>query len=543
MDSSTFLYDVPPFIIERFCKIMDIGDDRFGWRGLATRIAPSWSEVRVMERLEAVGRSPTSELLWSWAQQNKRVQDLISVLQDMGHCRALKLFLDQGQLTNKLPIQFTSNYSRCSFPSSPSSKGCKQHTITFQDIIKGSKNFHHDMKIAGGHFSDVYRAQTGHKTFAVKLFKQVNTASWKKLWDMFRREVEVHQLYKHPNILELLGCFSERGQYCLVYPYLPNGSLYHRLHYQDVDPPLSWSERLVIIKGTAKALHHLHAALPQPVICGNISSANIFLDEGLQPKLSDVGLACLRPQSTNQSCTITLDLNFHSNLGYLPEEYIRDGKLFFSVDVYSFGMLIMETVTGRKVIEETPKHTLLRDVLAAEVENSGSVDSCLQFVDAAGQWPAGMALTLLGLALDSTASRQRTRPNTETLLQVLSQLLPAPSCPRGDQPDILDGGLRPLPSIAVENDEQHNSVCSPTATPGQTRPCECSQSEVTFLSSSADLRGEGAEVDLYSSWPVQCSCPAEADGVACEDCRANGFSSNLSDIPPTDIMVVENPQQ
>ncbi|XP_029902206.1 interleukin-1 receptor-associated kinase 3 [Myripristis murdjan] len=608
MDSSTFLYDVPPFIIERFCKIMDIGDDRFGWRGLATRIAPSWSEVRVMERLEAVGRSPTSELLWSWAQQNKRVQDLISVLQDMGHCRALKLFLDQESSPasiDELPDcagknsplnlhkeSFHSNKS----PSSPSSsdgniaglttEGCKQHTITFQDIIKGSKNFHHDMKIAGGHFSDVYRAQTGHKTFAVKLFKQVNTASWKKLWDMFRREVEVHQLYKHPNILELLGCFSERGQYCLVYPYLPNGSLYHRLHYQDVDPPLSWSERLVIIKGTAKALHHLHAALPQPVICGNISSANIFLDEGLQPKLSDVGLACLRPQSTNQSCTITLDLNFHSNLGYLPEEYIRDGKLFFSVDVYSFGMLIMETVTGRKVIEETPKHTLLRDVLAAEVENSGSVDSCLQFVDAAGQWPAGMALTLLGLALDSTASRQRTRPNTETLLQVLSQLLPAPSCPRGDQPDILDGGalsnnqpqslhdeglsnnqpqslhddalsnvqhlslddrplpdaqLRPLPSIAVENDEQHNSVCSPTATPGQTRPCECSQSEVTFLSSSADLRGEGAEVDLYSSWPVQCSCPAEADGVACEDCRANGFSSNLSDIPPTDIMVVENP--
>uniref|UniRef100_A0A667Y2U6 Interleukin-1 receptor-associated kinase 3 n=1 Tax=Myripristis murdjan TaxID=586833 RepID=A0A667Y2U6_9TELE len=341
MDSSTFLYDVPPFIIERFCKIMDIGDDRFGWRGLATRIAPSWSEVRVMERLEAVGRSPTSELLWSWAQQNKRVQDLISVLQDMGHCRALKLFLDQGQLTNKLPIQFTSNYSRPSssdgkvvtlpvFPGNIAgltTEGCKQHTITFQDIIKGSKNFHHDMKIAGGHFSDVYRAQTGHKTFAVKLFKQVNTASWKKLWDMFRREVEVHQLYKHPNILELLGCFSERGQYCLVYPYLPNGSLYHRLHYQDVDPPLSWSERLVIIKGTAKALHHLHAALPQPVICGNISSANIFLDEGLQPKLSDVGLACLRPQSTNQSCTITLDLNFHSNLGYLPEEYIRDGNM------------------------------------------------------------------------------------------------------------------------------------------------------------------------------------------------------------------------
>lgn len=74
----------------------------------------------------------------------------------------------------------------------------------------------------------------------------------------------------------------------------------------------------------------------------SLHSANILLDDDLQPKLSDFGLARLRPHSTSQHCTITLDTSYHSNLGYLPEEYIRDGKLSFSLDVYSFGMVIIK---------------------------------------------------------------------------------------------------------------------------------------------------------------------------------------------------------
>lgn len=70
-----------------------------------------------------------------------------------------------------------------------------------------------------------------------------------------------------------------------------------------------------------------------------LHSANILLDDDLQPKLSDVGLAHLRSQTTNQHCTITLKTSNHSNFGYLPEEYIRDGKPTLSVDVYGFGVV------------------------------------------------------------------------------------------------------------------------------------------------------------------------------------------------------------
>uniref|UniRef100_A0A7N8XC82 Interleukin-1 receptor-associated kinase 3 n=1 Tax=Mastacembelus armatus TaxID=205130 RepID=A0A7N8XC82_9TELE len=534
MDSSAFLYDVPPVVVDRLCQILDSGEDSLGWRGLAVRVTSSWLEVRRLERMEAAGRSPTRELLWSWAQQNTRVQDLLKELQDMGHHRALQLFHSQAQANTVHLLSFKCNLSILESPLSSSNQhpelmspgGNESPIITFQDIVVGTRNFHHEMRISEGHFSNVYKAHMGNKTFAVKLFK----TSWKKLWEIFRKEMEIHHLYQHPNILDLLGCFSEEDHYCLVYPYLP--SLSHRLHQREGEVPLSWQERLSIIKGIAKALHHLHTAQPCPVICGNISSGNVHLDDALQPKLSDFGLAHLRPHSLTQSCTITLNTGSHSNLGYLPEEYIRDGKLSFSLDVYSFGMVMMETVTGRKVIENVPKQTRLRDLLVTEVEDSGGVDSCLQFLDeTAGRWPTAMALTLLSLALDCTASRHRSRPSMEKVLLALSELLPPPGCPSIDQPRSLDSGAQQNPSSSIpgEHSERHGLPGSPV----QAEPFECSQSEVTYLS---DVVGACGEPDLYNSWPVQCSCSAETSDVGCEDCRANGFM----DRPHTDFSVVEN---
>eukprot|EP00063_Salmo_salar_P034532 XP_014009367.1 PREDICTED: interleukin-1 receptor-associated kinase 3-like isoform X2 [Salmo salar] len=259
MDSSMYLYDVPPVFIETFCKIIDSGDDSLGWRGLAARIVPSWMEVRRTERLEAIGKSPTRELIWSWAQQNKTVGDLVNVLEDMGHYRALQLFIPQ-ETQYSFPNSGPSKSSRDnpSPPQSPASPppdsestqpGWNQSNyhvsgegrnhrlvITYSDVIEGTRHFHQDMKISEGSFSAVYRVVKGNETFAVKLFKQVQKASWRKLWDLFRREMEVHHLYQHPNILELLGCYSDGDRYWLVYPYLPNGSLFHRLHDQITVP-------------------------------------------------------------------------------------------------------------------------------------------------------------------------------------------------------------------------------------------------------------------------------------------------------------------
>ncbi|XP_056113451.1 interleukin-1 receptor-associated kinase 3 [Rhinichthys klamathensis goyatoka] len=568
IDPSTFLLDVPPVLMRTFCRLMDSGVDGLGWRALAARILPSQLEVRCAEMYVAAGKSPTQELMWSWAQQNKRVGDLLKVLDEMGHARATSLFQSQDfscVLKSSSPplfamhLQNTEKFCQTAalHPESISVEGEKQkYCITYSDVIVGTRHFHQDLKIGESVFAEVYSGRWGNRSFAVKVFKQENKANWKALWEKFNKEIEVLQLYQHPNILELWGSFSEADCFCLVYPYLRNGSLFHRLH-EEVDRPLSWQERLNIIKGTAKAVHHLHTAQPCMVICGNITSSNILLDENLQPKLSDFGLAHLRPHSVNQSLTIVMNTGSHSNLGYLPEEYIRDGKLSVKLDVYSLGMVILETCTGQKVKQETAKNMFLRDVLHSEFEEKGSVDACLRFLDPKVEhWPPVVALSLLRIGLECTGSRMRVRPTMEMVLQKLSQLLPMPE-PHEDQPHTLDdmislqwpyNGHSPGLSLPIEDDE----MCSPVEArvPKLGEPCECSQSEVTFLSvgdpdlshspresllendkvvsASQNVQADSApHLDLYGSWPVECSCTTGAEVQGCEDCCANGFSRSV----------------
>ncbi|KAK7149776.1 hypothetical protein R3I94_009171 [Phoxinus phoxinus] len=566
IDPSTFLFDVQPVLMRTFCRLMDSGVDGLGWRALAARILPSQLEVRCTEMYVAAGKSPTHELMWSWAQQNKRVGDLLKVLDEMGHARATSLFQSQDftcALKSSSPplfamhLQNTEKFCQTAAlrPESISVEGEKQkYCITYSDVIVGTRHFHQDLKTGESVLAEVYCGRWGSRSFAVKVFKQENKANWKALWEKFTKEIEVLQLYQHPNILELWGSFSEANRFCLVYPYLRNGSLFHRLH-EEVDRPLSWQERLIIIKGTAKAVHHLHTAQPCMVICGNITSSNILLDENLQPKLSDFGLAHLRPHSVNQSLTIVMETGSHSNHGYLPEEYIRDGKLSVKLDVYSLGMVILETCTGQKVKQETAKNVFLRDVLHSEFEEKGAVDACLRFIDPKVEhWPPAVALSLLRIGLDCTGRRMRVRPTMEMVLQKLSQLLPMPE-PTEDQPHTLDdtiflqwpyNGHSPGLSLPIEDDE----MCSPSVegrVPKLGEPCECSQSEVTFLSVgdpdlshslreslqendkvvSASQHDSAPHLDLYESWPVECSCTTGAEVQGCEDCCANGFSRSV----------------
>lgn len=558
-EPSTLLFDVSPVLMETFCRLMDSGVDGLGWRTLASRILTSQLEVRCIEMYAVAGKSPTKELMWSWAQQNKTVEDLLKVLDEMGHARARSLFQSQDSCVLKssspphFPTYLRSTGKSCHVSDlhaeSVSLKGEKQKCfITYSDVIEGTRHFHQDLKIGGSGFAEVYCGRWGNRSFAVKVFKQENKADWKALWEKFTKEIEVLQLNQHPNILELWGSFSDSDRFCLVYPFLHNGSLFHRLH-EEVDKPLSWQERLNIIKGTAKAVHHLHTSQPCTVICGNITSSNILLDENLQPKLSDFGLARLRPHSVDQSCTIVMDTALQSNLGYLPEEYMRDGKLSVKLDVYSLGVVILETCTGQKVKQESAKNVFLRDVLHSEVEEKGCVDDCLRFLDPKVEhWPPAVALCLLRLGLECTGSKMRVRPNMEMVLQRLIPLHPLPA-PSEDQPHTLHDTIppqRPYKSFPIEDDEMHSQLEDLQA-PKPADPCECSQSQVTFLSnedrslhrafhqerdrgvsSSESVHSDSAaRLDLYGSWPVECSCSTETEAQGCADCCANGFSQSV----------------
>ncbi|ELK02470.1 Interleukin-1 receptor-associated kinase 3, partial [Pteropus alecto] len=446
----------------------------------AERLSSSWLDVRHIEKYVDQGKSGTRELLWSWAQKNKTVGDLLQILQEMGHHRAIHLIANHANVTVDNVLIPEHNKKGILLKSS----------ISFQNIIEGTKNFHKDFLIGEGEIFEVYRVEIQNQTYAIKLFKQEKKLQCKKQWKRFLSELEVLLLFHHPNILELAAYFTESEKFCLVYPYMRNGSLFNRLQCVGNTAPLSWHIRISVLIGTAKAIQYLHNTDPCSVICGSISSANILLDDQFQPKISDFAMAHFRPHLDHQSSTISMTSSSSKHLWYLPEEYIRQGKLSTKTDVYSFGIVIMEVLTGCKVVLDDPKHIQLRDLLMELMEKRG-LDSCLSFLDKnVFPCPRNFSAKLFSLAGQCAAARAKLRPSMDEVLNTLESTqaslyfaedpptsLKSFRCP---SPLFLDN----VPSVPVEDDERHSLLCDKHLKRDrmtQKVPFECSQSEITFL--------------------------------------------------------------
>ncbi|KAH0515357.1 Interleukin-1 receptor-associated kinase 3 [Microtus ochrogaster] len=547
LSAHTLLFDLPPALLGELCAILDSCDGPLGWRGLAERLSNSWLDVRHIEKYVDQGKSGTRELLWSWAQKNKTIGDLLQILQEMGHQRAIHLITNYGASAHPSAprhqeLRFP-NVSPNALPNSQhvykgndpgplepakvtedhvlvpehNEKGVlHQPSISFQSIIEGTKHFHKDFLIGEGEIFEVYKVEIQNQTYAVKLFKQGNTA------------------------------------------------------------PLSWHVRISVLIGTSKAIRYLHNTQPCSVICGNISRqpmefifpeqsysvicspclkcksielkvsepgkgtllceiTNILLDDQFQPRLTDFAMAHFRPHFEHHSSTINTTGSGRKHLWYMPEEYIRQGRLSVKTDVYSFGIVIMEVLTGCKVLLDNPKHVQLRDLLVELMEKRG-LDSCLSFLDRKIQpCPRNFSAKLFSLAGQCVATRAKLRPTMDEVLNALESAEPSlyfaedpPTslksfrCP---SPLFLDN----VPSIPVEDDESQNIHPGPheralrTDKVTQKAPFECSQSEVTFLGLDRNARSERSE--------VACDMPSSS----CEGCWPPELAAASQDLRPTEI--------
>ncbi|XP_075130500.1 interleukin-1 receptor-associated kinase 3 [Leptodactylus fuscus] len=518
------LFEVPPIIMEHFCELMDSTDGDIGWKGLAKRLSSDWMAFRKIEKCAEQGRSRTKELLWSWAHKNKTIGDLLQVLQEMGHQRAIALFKDINTLS----------------------------CVSLKEITEATRNFHKDFVIREGHFFDIFKAEMKKKLYVVKLRKQKIQEVDQKALNQFLSKLKSLPRFQHMNIMKLVGSITVGELKCLVYPYMINGSLFRKLHCADSTSPLLWQIRCNILLGVAHGIHYLHTMSPCPVICGNITSKNILLDQYFQPKLSDFAMVHLRSYLINHIYTIKMDHATLRLLGYLPEEYIRRGELSPKTDVYSYGVVLMEVISGCQAFFNGSNGTYLRDVFWNQVDKSG-VQSLLQFVDVkAKNWPIGVAHKILDISIEATSLRAKQRPTMEMVLGIIE------SCQSGDkytddQPKSLMSVppcLCPLPwslsNVPTESDENLDSYISISERKQDSLPpCECSQSEVTYLGGSRKCRSaenvtgslrqskNASENDYklqmrdlsYTSRPVECSCSPGPDSTSyCEECLTNGFS-------------------
>jgi len=163
----------------------------------------------------------------------------------------------------------------------------------------------------------------------------------------FLNEVRLLLKVQHRNLVSLLGCCASSGQKMLVYPYFPNGSLDHILFNREKSVQLDWPRRYQIIIGLARGLLYLHEESPVKIIHRDIKASNVLLDDKLNPKISDFGMARL---FLEDDLTHVNTFKISGTYGYMAPEYAMNGYLSTKTDVFSFGILVLEIVSGRKNI-------------------------------------------------------------------------------------------------------------------------------------------------------------------------------------------------
>uniref|UniRef100_A0A8C2V4Y3 Interleukin 1 receptor associated kinase 1 n=1 Tax=Chinchilla lanigera TaxID=34839 RepID=A0A8C2V4Y3_CHILA len=255
------------------------------------------------------------------------------------------------------------------------------------EIAQGTRDFAEELRVGEGGFGCVYRAVLRNTTYAVKRLKEEADLEWSVVKQSFLTEVEQLSRFRHPNIVDLAGYCAESGFYCLVYGFLPNGSLEDRLHFPpQAYLPLSWLQRLDILLGTARAIQFLHQHSPS-LIHGDIKSSNVLLDDRLMPKLGDFGLARFSRfagATPGQSSTIARTRTVRGTLAYLPEEYIKTGRLAVDTDTFSFGVVVLETLAGQRAVRTHSART--KYLVYEQLERlQATVAGPLQELEVAGQ--------------------------------------------------------------------------------------------------------------------------------------------------------------
>ncbi|XP_077220506.1 cysteine-rich receptor-like protein kinase 43 [Tasmannia lanceolata] len=220
-------------------------------------------------------------------------------------------------------------------------KGYWDLLFDLQTLQTATNNFSDENRLGSGGFGPVFKGRLPDgQEIAVKKLSLNSRQGLRE----FTNEVRLLLKVQHKNLVTLLGCCGEGGETALVYEYLPNRSLDHFLFDSSKSASLDWAKRFEIIKGIAKGLLYLHEESPVRIIHRDIKASNVLLDDKLNPKISDFGMARLFPGDDTHVNTIRIS----GTHGYMAPEYAMHGYLSVKSDVFSFGILVLEIVSGRK---------------------------------------------------------------------------------------------------------------------------------------------------------------------------------------------------
>ncbi|XP_030966024.1 probable serine/threonine-protein kinase PBL10 [Quercus lobata] len=325
----------------------------------------------------------------------------------------------------------SSKVSSFSVPQTPRSEGeilqaTNVKSFSFAELKTSTRNFRPDSVLGEGGFGSVFKGWIDENTFAaakpgtgiIIAVKRLNQESFQghKEW---LAEVNYLGQLSHPHLVKLIGYCLEDEHRLLVYEFMPRGSLENHLFRRgSYFQPLSWSLRLKVALGAAKGLAFLHSAETQ-VIYRDFKTSNILLDSSYNAKLSDFGLAKDGPTGDKSHVSTRV----MGTYGYAAPEYLATGHLTTRSDVYSYGVVLLEMLSGRRAVDKnrpSGEHNLVewaKPYLANKRKIFRILDNRLE-----GQYTMDGAYKAATLALRCLSMEAKFRPTMDEVVTALEQL-------------------------------------------------------------------------------------------------------------------------